>query len=198
MEKSELIQAIKQGFQEGKRKDEIHAALVQQGYADREIDEAIFTIQKEALKQVPGFSHFFNWFDDPKVHAKLANPRTSVFILLGIVGILAVSTVLFNYFFDPFNSRATLRDQQRAADLEHIREALTNYYTRYRIYPDALDKLRPDVIANLPTDPSTKENYAYKTEDNGFNFQLCVEFEVEHPVCIYATPIQEIKPSTKK
>lgn len=190
MDNQELVAAIKEGFQEGKRREEIHAELLQKGWKEKDIDLAIYHIQREALKVVPGFSHFFAWYDDPKTKEKLTTPKATVLIMAACFGILIVLALIFNYFFDPFNSRATQRDKQREADLVIMREGINQYYTQHHLYPSSLADLQPGLIAHMPTDPSSGKAYAYTPEDNGNNYQLCIEFEVETPQCIYATPIK--------
>lgn len=196
MDKQELIQAIKDGFARGKRKNELHEELTKVGWTDREIDEAIFSIQKEALKQLPGFSHFFNWFDDPVVHAKLMNPRVQLTIFLSLLGGLIISVFIFNYFFDPFSVNAGKRDIERSSALEELRSKLQDYYIANDAYPSSLTDLTPQYLKKVPTDPKTQEAYKYTLEDGGLNYQLCIDFEVERSQCIYAQPMESIKATT--
>lgn len=52
-------------------------------------------------------------------------------------------------------------DQQRKNDVVIINSALKSYFISNKKAPDVLDKLVPDSLAQLPTDPKTKEKYTY-------------------------------------
>ena len=62
-------------------------------------------------------------------------------------------------------------DQQRKNDVVIINSALKSYFISNKKAPDVLDKLVPDNLAQLPTDPKTKEKYTY-TPNQSFDSWL--------------------------
>ncbi|MGI8420109.1 MAG: hypothetical protein ACR2LN_05710 [Candidatus Levyibacteriota bacterium] len=197
MQNNDLISTIKEQFRQGQSGATIRKNLILQGHTDREIDKAIGTIQHEAIKQLPVFSHFFRWFENPQIHAKLNTPRMTALILAGCTVVVLVLLGAFLLLFDPFNLQAAQRDKQRGADLELLKDGLTHYYTLHNRYPSALTNLTPDILQNLPKDPSNEKEYEYASMDNGDNFQLCITFEAKSVPCIYRTPPDVTNPSGK-
>jgi hypothetical protein len=190
MDNQELIAAIKERFQRGQRRAEIRDALMQEGWQEQDIDDAIGIIQKDALKQLPGFSHFFSWFDNPQTKSKMSSPKMTAIILVGCSIFLIALVVILYFVFDPFNTKANQRDKQREADLGILRTAMGKYFQEHSTYPADLPSLSPDVLNAVPRDPSTGANYKYTVLDNGKNFELCISFETNSVPCVYATPLQ--------
>ncbi|MGH7203133.1 MAG: hypothetical protein ACREHC_01675 [Candidatus Levyibacteriota bacterium] len=195
MGNDDLITTIKERFRQGESGVVIRKDLTLQGHTDQEIDKAIRSIQHEAIKQLPVFSHFFRWFENPQIHAKLNTPRMTALILAGCIAVVLVLLSAFLLLFDPFNLQAAQRDKQRGIDLELLKDGLAHYYTLHSRYPSALVNLTPDILQNLPKDPSSGKAYDYASMDNGDNFQLCITFEAKSVPCIYRTPPDVTNPN---
>lgn len=185
-----LTAAITERFQRGQRRAEIRDALIKEGWQEQDIDDAIALIQKEAIKQIPGFSHFFNWFDNPQTKSTLSSPKMTAFILAGCSIFLVGLLVVLYFTFDPFNTHAGQRDKQREADLGTLRTAMAKYFGEHATYPSDLSSLSPDVLEAVPRDPGTGADYKYTVLENGKNFELCINFETDSVPCIYAKPLQ--------
>jgi hypothetical protein len=70
------------------------------------------------------------------------------------------------------------RDQVRKADVESIKAALTSFYNANRQrYPASLNVLVPRYMPLMPTDPKTKQPYAYTTANSRRSFTLSANLE---------------------
>jgi hypothetical protein len=192
MENGDLAATIKEKVQQGESIPDIRNDLFAQGWKEQDIDAGIAAIQKEALKQLPVFSHFFRVLENPQIHTKLSTTKMTALILSGCVVAVFIVLGMFYFFLDPFNMQAGQRDKHREADLEVLKSALAHYYTLHNNYPSSLKGLTPDVLQAIPKDPESGGDYSYSDLDNGSNFQLCITFEVQTVPCIYGTPLQPI------
>lgn len=184
----DLIDNISRRFRQGQTREEIKQALVDEGWEDVDVDEAISHIQKTALSQLPfvsAYTDFMSKLDDKTAH--LSMPA-----VLGVCGVFAVivlviAFILYNVL-DPFNIKSAERDTQRLAELKQMQTALQKYFGDKDTYPTSLDQLAPSYLSSVPQDPKSKRAYDYVPLDNQNNYELCVMFET-HPVeCISATP----------
>lgn len=69
------------------------------------------------------------------------------------------------------------RDIARSADMSAIQGALLQYKIEKGNYPSSLFELVPDFIPEVPTDPQTREEYAYEQLRGGESYQLCIDWE---------------------
>lgn len=113
-----------------------------------------------------------------KINGKFNSGFTllEILIVIVIVGLLAL-VIVPNLFSGP----ARARDSQRKADLRTIKTALESYYNDNNSYPPNLQTLTQSTtpyLKSLPTDPKTKQIYAYTTTGNPpSNFLLKVTLE---------------------
>ena len=190
MQNSELIASIKDRFAHGQRRFEIKEALMQEGWKEQEIDDAISYIQHEALRQLPGLAPIYRLIDSFNQKHILTTPRVTAVILIGSILVLFIIAITFYFLFDPMGNNAKERDVQRETDVAKLRQAIENYYQKNRDYPNNLSQLLPEFLNSLPKDPSTGKDYQYKTLDNGTNYQLCASYEVQSVSCINGSPKQ--------
>ncbi|MEX0621681.1 MAG: hypothetical protein WD187_01695 [Candidatus Woykebacteria bacterium] len=79
------------------------------------------------------------------------------------------------------------RDQQRKNDVATINSALKSFFLDNKKAPETLDELVPEILAQLPTDPETSENYKYEPAADLTNWKISAilskdkMFEVEGP-----------------
>lgn len=97
-------------------------------------------------------------------------------IVIVIIGLLAL-VIVPNLLSGP----ARARDSQRKADMRTIKTALESYYNDNNAYPANLQILTEGTtpyLKTLPTDPKTKQVYAYTTTGNPpSNYLLKVTLE---------------------
>ncbi|MDP3881194.1 MAG: prepilin-type N-terminal cleavage/methylation domain-containing protein [bacterium] len=101
-----------------------------------------------------------------------------ILIVVGIIGILS-SVILVGLG----SSRERARDSRRVTDLRQIQQGLELFYTKNGEYPDGLDDLTSENIGvrQLPTDPSTDEDYEYASCNGGQDYMLKAELDSESP-----------------
>jgi hypothetical protein len=68
-------------------------------------------------------------------------------------------------------------DVARKADLYAIQGVLLQYRIENGKYPETLDEMVPDYLAEVRTDPKTKKPYGYSALSNGESYELCIDFE---------------------
>ncbi len=100
-------------------------------------------------------------------------------IVMSIIGVLAGSTVLISVNTNLQRGR----DTKRKADLETIRSALEIYRSDLSAYPAGTGSLAPTYMGTVPTDPQTKQAYAYTPV--GMAYTLCAVLEnPAGPYCV--------------
>jgi hypothetical protein len=180
----ELIDNIARRFRQGQTKEEIKQSLVEEGWEDIDVDEAISHIQKTALSQLPFIAAYTKFMTE--LDAKTAN--LSMPMVLAVCGffaiiVLLVAVALYN-LLDPFNVRPAERDTQRQQALTKLQTAVQKYYKDKHMYPSSLEQLAPTYIQPVPKDPKTGKDYSYKTLDKQMNYDLCITFEVQAEQCV--------------
>lgn len=85
----------------------------------------------------------------------------SITELLIVVAFLAVMTVFLLVYLNPGAQLGKARDARRKSDLSKLKNVFEDYYNDKKCYPSSLDNLVPDYLGQLPTDPLTRQNYAY-------------------------------------
>ena len=146
----ELIDNISHRFRQGQTREEIKQALVDEGWEDVDIDEAIRHIQKTALSQLPlvaAYTEFIHKWD--KKTATLSTPA-----VLGVCAVFALLVFLLAIFLyntaDPFNDRSLKRDETRQTNLKELQSSLQKYFREKNVYPDNLGQLAPAYLSTLP------------------------------------------------
>jgi hypothetical protein len=109
------------------------------------------------------------------------------FVLLAIVGALlipAIFVITIMIAINPTEQLSKARDSGRKQTQLSLEMALEFYYIENGIYPNTLNELVPGEIEKLPEDPKTGEiYYTYQILDNGKNYLLCVDFELQETEC---------------
>ena len=90
MVNEELVANIRSRFQQGERRTEIRQALMEEGWEEIDIDNAISHIQNEALKQLPGLSHFFQFLDHLDNKTAHSSPKVIAVVLACCFGVLLI------------------------------------------------------------------------------------------------------------
>lgn len=188
MDNSELVEIIRLRYQEGQRRSEIRAALLEEGYEETEIDGAIAHIQYEAIKQLPVLSRVYQVFEKLDNKTAHSSPKLVAIVLLSCFGVLLLLFGGFYYILDPLGIRTIERDKIREADVIRVRTAIDKYYTDKNLYPASLQGLLPNYLQAIPLDPKTGEMYEYTTYDVNKIYKLCISFEVQPVECISSSP----------
>lgn len=200
----ELVLLIKDKFLQGQRRYEIREDLLNEGYEEEDIDNAISKIQNDAVKQLPGISWIYKHIEHFESKPGSTSPRTTIVLMIACVVFLFVLAGALYFIFDPLGMGSNARDVQRQADQTEIQNALTEYYQKNHDYPNALTTIAPAFIPSIPDDPQTGAAYYYKVMDNNSNYDLCVTFEMQPKKCVNAisssigipiVPTETIEPS---
>lgn len=88
----------------------------------------------------------------------------SITELLIVVAFLAVLAAFLLIYLNPMAQMGKARDARRKSDLSKLKNVLEDYYNDNKCYPSGLGDLVSDYIGQVPTDPSTKQSYAYSKE----------------------------------
>jgi len=102
----------------------------------------------------------------------------SITELLIVVAFLAVMTVLLLVYLNPGAQLGKARDARRKSDLSKLKNVLEDYYNDKKCYPSGLGDLVSDYIGQVPTDPLTKDDYAYSRSDCD-TYRIYVELDYE-------------------
>ncbi len=184
MVNEELVANIRNRFQQGERRNEIRMSLMEEGWEEADVDNAISFIQNEALKQLPGISHIYKFIDHLDSKTSHSSPKVIAAVLAGCFGVLLIIFGGLYYFLDPLGFGGVERDKQREADIVKIRSAIDKYQVDKSVYPSTLQELLPKYLQAIPQDPETGGQYSYQTMDNNYNYELCVNFESKAPQCV--------------
>lgn len=96
-----------------------------------------------------------------------------ILVVVAIIGILAAAIVV-----TVNSARVSSRDSKRIADLKELQTALQFYFDKNTTYPDTLDDLvTGGQIAQVPLDPSTRQQYFYDLVGGGSGFHLAANLE---------------------
>lgn len=183
MTKDELISFIRERFQEGKRRSDIKEQLLQEGFFEEDVDEAMDQIQHDAVRQLPIISSVYKIIDDFESKSSLASPRNTVILMAVCVGSLILIAAILYFVFDPLGTQSNARDVERRDDLAKIQTALEFYYQQNHSYPGSLNKLVPEYLTNVPLDPQTGQAYSY-TLNNSSEYVLCISYELVAKQCV--------------
>ena len=109
--------------------------------------------------------------------------KKSLIIVLAVLLliIIAISSVIYYYYSQgskenyvpPEQEKIEAPVAQTEADLKKLSSALETYYAMNFEYPEKLSDMVPDIIDNIPKEPSTEKPYIYKT-DFDENFTIAV------------------------
>lgn len=191
----ELISDIRNRFLKGQRRYEIREDLIEEGYDEDDIDDAISHIQYDAIKQLPVLSWIFKHIEHYESKPGTSTPKTTVFIMFGCFAFLFLFAGGLYFLFDPLGTSSKARDVTRQADQTDIQNALTEYYQKNQLYPQTLNTLAPGFIPSIPKDPQTGASYYYQLINNNTNYELCVTFEVQARSCVSGATASEAIPA---
>lgn len=186
MVNDELDIIIREKFKQGKRRSEVKEDLLESGYYEDEIDEAITQIQHDAIKQLPVISSFYQFLDHFEKKSNLTTTRMTIVVMAACVVILSMLAVSLYFIFDPLGTRSNARDAARTSDMAKIQTAIGYYYQQYHRYPNSLNELVPAYLSIMPLDPQSNSEYSYKLLDNDTNYELCASFELQSQQCVNA------------
>lgn len=71
------------------------------------------------------------------------------------------------------------RDVQRSKDLVVLAKALQDYFAKYNAFPQILDSIPKDMLAELPKDPLSDKAYEYTPLDNRASYGIGIVIEKE-------------------
>src|SRR3989338_2172730 len=74
---------------------------------------------------------------------------------------------------------ASGRDLVKLADISAIRTALALYFKTYQVFPNTLNSLLGDFLAQLPQDPLEQANYDYQAVSQQQDYRLAFSLESE-------------------
>lgn len=183
----ELIDNISRRFRQGQTKEEIKQALVDEGWEDIDVDEAIRHIQKAALAQIPIIAKYMDFMANlDKKTAELSPPMVLAVCGVSAIIVLIVAVILYNVI-DPFNAKAGIRDTQREQALTQLQAGIQKFFDDKQKYPAQLSELSPKYIDSVPKDPKSNGDYAYTPLDSQLNYELCITFETQAAQCVSST-----------
>jgi len=94
-----------------------------------------------------------------------AKSSTAGFTLIELLVVIAIIGILSSVVLASLGgAREGARDSRRVSDLNSVQTALALYNNEQDEYPDNVDKLTPDYIQAVPSDPGENE---YKYGTNG-------------------------------
>lgn len=189
MTKDELASDIREKFRQGERRSEIKEELIQQGYYEEDIDEAIKQIQSDAIKQLPGISSFYHFLERFEKKSNLTTTKMTILLMVFCIGVLLLVASILYVIFDPLGTGAGARDAERTSDTAKMQTALGYYYQLNAQYPASLNDLVPKFLKALPLDPKSGDAYVYKQLTNGSDYELCITYEMQQSECLYAAPV---------
>ena len=192
---NELISDIRNRFLKGQRRYEIKEELIEEGYDEDDIDDAISHIQYDAIKQLPVLSWIYKRVEHYESKPGSTTPKITVFIMLGCFAFLFIFAGALYLFFDPLGTSSKARDVTRQADQTDIQNALTEYYQKNQMYPKTLSTLAPGFIPSIPKDPQTGASYSYQLINGNTNYELCMTFEMQSRSCVSGTAESEAIPA---
>lgn len=194
MVNEELVAIIRERFQQNQRRNEIKDALIEEGYEETEIDAAIAHIQHDAIKQLPGISHMYQFIEDMEQKTDHASPKVVGLVLAGCFAVLLLIFGGLYYWLDPLGINTTERDKQRETDVVKLRTAIDAFYIAEKAYPANLQDLVPEYLQALPLDPKTGAQYSYKAMNGNRVYELCVTFEINPPQCLSSSQNTSTEP----
>ena len=184
MVNDQLDALIREKFQKGERRDAIKASLVEQGWDETDVDNAIKQIQHDALRQMPGISTFIKHMETWEQKTANASPKVIAGVLLACAGVVMVISLILYVWLDPLGTKSSDRDKQRETDFIKLHNSISSYYSAKGMYPSTLKDLLPNYLQSLPLDPKTGAVYVYKSVNGTSDFELCVSFETKSGQCI--------------
>lgn len=114
-----------------------------------------------------------------------------ILIIVSVLGLLLPVILLGVFLFLSINVKPSSQiekanDARRSSDQLQIQQSLDLYYSDNNAFPDRLENLSPKYMKTIPSDPSNKPPYSYKREQDGKNYQLCIEFKKSGRKCVSA------------
>lgn len=194
MVNEELIEIIRGRFQQGERKSDIKASLMEQGYEDADIEAAISHIQHDAIKQLPIISHIYQVIEDLEQKTDHASPKFVAAVLAGCFGILLLLFGGLYVWLDPLGIKSIERDKQRETDVVKIRSAVDQFYIAKGMYPANLKELLPTYLQSIPLDPKSGAEYSYRTLNEKRIYELCITFEAQSSQCVTSQTDSSVVP----
>jgi hypothetical protein len=194
MVNEELIEIIRNKYQQGERKADIKAALIEQGYEEADIETAISHIQHDAIKQLPVVSHMYQLIDDLEQKTDHASPKFVATVLACCFGVLLILFGGLYLWLDPLGIKTAERDKQRETDVVRIRSAVDQFYIAKGIYPANLKELLPTYLQAIPLDPKSGAEYTYRTLNEKRIYELCINFEASPSQCVTSQTDSSIVP----
>lgn len=184
MVNEELEAIIRAKFQEGLKRSEIRVALLEQGYDEIEVDKTLDHVQHDAIKQLPGVSHMYQFIEDMERKTDHASPKVVATVLMGCFLVLLSIFGGLYYWLDPLGIQTSDRDKQRETDIVKIRSAVDAYYIAKNSYPAKLEELMPEYLQAIPRDPKSGSSYQYRLINGNASYELCVTFETLPAQCL--------------
>jgi hypothetical protein len=103
MVNEELLSEIQTRFERGQTKSEITKALLESGWAEKEVEDIMGYLQRLALKQIPVVSSVVTFWEDLDKKFTQLSTRSVLLLLGGILLILIIFSVIFHFYLDPLN-----------------------------------------------------------------------------------------------
>ncbi|MFH1207310.1 MAG: hypothetical protein V1668_01750 [Patescibacteria group bacterium] len=95
-------------------------------------------------------------------------------IITAILGWLMIPVIVFGIGgLTLGGAKSKAMDATRQSDIQRVYAAALSYYDDNKSYPNTVDELAPKYLASIPTDPKTREPYAYALTSDRKNFSLC-------------------------
>lgn len=184
MVNEELEAIVRAKFQEGLKRSEIRVALLEEGYDEIEVDKTLVHVQHDAIKQLPGIAHMYQFIEDMERKTDHASPKVVATVLIGCFSVLLGLFGGLYYWLDPLGIQTLDRDKQRETDVIKIRSAVDAYYIAKNSYPAKLEELLPEYLQAVPLDPKSGSTYKYRLINGNTGYELCVTFETIPAQCL--------------
>lgn len=75
------------------------------------------------------------------------------------------------------NQEALARDAERVTDILAIAKALDEYYQQFNAYPQFLSVIPKELLAEVPTDPQSKNAYTYTPQNGRQSYSIIFDVE---------------------
>lgn len=139
----------------------------------------MITVPVTALAAV----HVYRWLLHPRENDGITVSTSSkLFVSLGVVVVLlglivGIATLGNENSSTNASSTPAQRDALRQDHITTLQLAASLYHDIHDTYPESLELLVPDYVAELPLDPATHQGYIYTTYAQTDEFELCAVLE---------------------
>ena len=110
----------------------------------------------------------------------MKHKKLKIFVVVAAAVLVVIAGIIFylyqqggkEHYVPPVTKQETPVGQA-LADLETLSKAVEAYNSLNLKYPERLDELQPDFVAEVPADPATGRAYIYTTE-GGSKYKISV------------------------